>query len=138
MEDYSLLHMIEQAHESGVVSLEVENGHILSGSSDGTAKLWHLESATLVGAVGKKAKAVWMAGFGKGQHKNIVVALKEDDAFLDVSGIARSKSFFLTTTNISEGAAVFTLVPQLMMLSAFDVLLSSFVCRKIIAGYHKS
>ncbi|KAK5462978.1 hypothetical protein LTS15_002690 [Exophiala xenobiotica] len=95
MEDYNLLHMIEQAHESGVVSLEVENGHILSGSSDGTAKLWHLESATLVGAVGKKAKAVWMAGFGKGQHKNIVVALKEDDAFLDVSGIAWSKFVFL-------------------------------------------
>jgi len=83
-EDYGLLHIIHQAHEFGVVSLEAENGYVLSGSSDGTVKLWHLESATLVGAVGKKAEAVWMAGFGKGQHENIVVALKEDDAFLDV------------------------------------------------------
>lgn len=90
LQDYGLIHTIPEAHEFGVSSLDVKKGYILSGGSDGTVKLWQLKSTNLVGQVGTEAQAVWAACFKPGEDESMVVALKQEDAFLDVSVISRS------------------------------------------------
>lgn len=82
--DLSLLHDISGAHQNAVTSLQVKE-YILSGSSDGTAKVWDLRNGTWLGTLITGMEAVWKVGFGRGSSPSIVVASKQSDACLEVS-----------------------------------------------------
>ena len=92
--DYAPLHTISKAHENAVTSLDVRDGQILSGGSDGAVKLWDLHTGEVVGDIGMLTQAVWKSVFGTRREQKVwslcqprafPVASAYFDACLDVS-----------------------------------------------------
>ncbi len=63
----SAVHAIK-AHDSSVVSLQLDSPHIVSGSTDGTVKMWDLFSGKYVrhiGQPGEPSRAPWKFAGGR-------------------------------------------------------------------------
>lgn len=93
LQDYAALHTISEAHQSGITSISARDGHVLSGGSDGTVKLWDLNTGQSLGDIGTQTQAVWSVSLGAAAAETVIVASAQgpspfpnfDDAFLDVS-----------------------------------------------------
>ena len=83
-DDLRLVQDISGAHQNAITSLQVES-YILSGSSDGTAKVWDLQKGVSLGTLVPSAEAVWKVGFVQDTKRTAVLSKQGDDACLEVS-----------------------------------------------------
>jgi F-box and WD-40 domain protein CDC4 len=94
LQDYTALHTIPEAHQYGISSMSARDGQILTGGSDGTAKLWDIKTGQLIGDLGTRTQSIWTVSLGAAETKTVILASAQgtspppewDDAFLDVSG----------------------------------------------------
>jgi len=93
LHDYSVLHTISRSHDGSVLSLDARDGVILTAGSEGTVKLWDLNTGTLVGSLEPGTQVAWAVSLGRAKNKTAITVSAQghspfpqtDGRYLDVS-----------------------------------------------------